>query len=263
MGGGGGSSKSYSTYNQTLIDPEAAKRMADVAERTAAIAEEQWSNYKQVFRPYEREMARSNMRLISPNEKLARESLESSRRLLPYREAASRDSLRGISDDIRAARPVVKRFYEEAVSGVDARDRMQEAQADVAQQFGDAMGMQRRNLSRMGVNANDAARSMGNLGLERAKATAGAMTGARRAAEQESFGRLQSAMSARAGSIGLGTSVSPYRGGETQLGNYTLQSPANQTAQMYGLGISANQAGMGTLSSSRSRSKSSSWNFGL
>jgi len=253
------SSNSGGSSSQSTIDPEAQRRMAAVAERNAQIGEEQWQYYQNTFQPYETDMANSNRRLIQPNEDLARESMESQRSLIGDRESAQRASLTSVTDELNAAKPVVSKFYEEAMNGVNVQNRMAEAGADVAQGFDASMGAMGRNMSRMGVGANSVAAmdQMNMAGTARAKATAGAQTQARNQAENENFGRLGTAMQARQGAMGAGGASTPYMAGDSNQGGFQLGSPAQTSMGAFGNAIGANQAGMGTLTTSSN--KGSGW----
>ena len=86
-------------------------------------------------------------------------------------------------------------FYQDAMEGVDVNQRADQAQADVAQAFSGTMESANRELARMGVNPNSGAFAAQKKtdSLAQAKAIGGARTTARTGAEQENFGRLQTA----------------------------------------------------------------------
>jgi hypothetical protein len=84
------------------------------------------------------------------------------------------------------------KFLSEALEGVDVKERMGLASADVAQGFAGAEGTARRSAARMGRNPANI--DFGAMATNKAKAMGFARTGARIGAEDESFRRLQSAM---------------------------------------------------------------------
>jgi hypothetical protein len=88
--------------------------------------------------------------------------------------------------------PVRSKFFSEALEGVDANERMNLAQADVAQSFAGAEGTARRSAARMGRSAGSI--DFSKMATERAKGIGLARTTARTGAKDESFRRLQSAM---------------------------------------------------------------------
>lgn len=98
------------------------------------------------------------------------------------------DTLAGISQ--RA--PVREKYYEETLEGVDPVERMNLAQADVAQGFADAEGIARRDAARMGKSAESL--DFSGMATDRAKSVGLARTTARTSAKDESYKRLQSLM---------------------------------------------------------------------
>ena len=247
------SSSSSNNSSQQMMDPEAARRMAAVAERSAAMGEEQWQYYLSTFKPYEEALAQSNQRMIAPQEEFTTAGLKAQTELMPYRTEVSKQALTSIQDELSASRPVVSKFYEEALHGVNVDNRMAQAGADVAQGFDASIGQMNRNMSRMGVNANNPdvmTDSMSKFGMARAKASAAAMTGARTNAENENFSRLAQGMQARQGAIGIGATTTPYESGNPNQGGFQLQAASNTALGAYGNAIGANQAGMGTLTTS-------------
>lgn len=254
---GGGSSNSYSQ----MMDPIAARRMADVAERQAAIGEQQWQYYLNTFQPYETALATSNKALIPYNEALAREAMKAETSLIPERTAATSAALQSIKKEVQASDPVAAKFYEQALKGVDVKERMSQGAATVAQQFDNSRGELTRNMSRMGVTPGSGASfdTMNRFGIERAKAVGGAMTSAKNAAETENFARLAAGTSARNNAMSLGATGVPYSSGTLNQGGYQLTSPAQTALEATGQAITANQAGFGTTY----RSSGRNYSFGI
>lgn len=251
-----GNSQTSSTTVQSPTDPEAARRMAAVAERQQQMAEEQWSLAKEVYLPYEQQMISSNQRLIGSNEAAEKARLDEAARSIaldqPLKDLQREQRMRelGVSD------AAVGKFYEAATNGVDPNQRAAQAEADVVGAYADVPESVRRNLSRTGVQLSGGRYNdlMKAIALDRARAIAGAQGTARRAAETESFERLKSAMTARSGIAT--TDSSAYAQGQEQLGNYTLQNPVNASVGLYNNVVDAYRAGMSPLSNSKSDGRS-------
>ena len=119
--------KNESKTTQQMTDPEAARRMAGVAERAQALGEEQWGLAKELYMPYERALVESNQAMVKPNEEL----------MLTRMEEGTRDITEGraLKDETRAQRlremqmsePVMSAFYDEVMKPVDIGEREAEA----------------------------------------------------------------------------------------------------------------------------------------
>ncbi len=184
MGGGkGGGSTTMFAY-----DPVASAKMATIAERQQAMAEEQYGYYKEYYQPYEIEQVQAN------------------RELLPLMTENSRLLYEQQASEIGASSGVAEKFYKEATEGVDPAQRAMKAGADVAQGFDEATGTMNRNMARMGVSpeSGNFGRAQRLMATDRAKALGAARTQAREQAEAESFSRLGSAMTARGNVMGYG-----------------------------------------------------------
>jgi hypothetical protein len=109
-----------------------------------------------------------------------------------YSKAQITDSMTAMNE--RA--PVRSAFYDESFKGVDIESRVNKAAADASQSFMNSNNIMRRNTARMGVNPNSGrfASMQNENSLNRAKTVASAKTTARTGAEQENYGRLQTAM---------------------------------------------------------------------
>jgi hypothetical protein len=112
--------------------------------------------------------------------------------LLPGQTALSKLQASDTMAGIQERAPVRSKFFSEALEGVDANERMNLAQADVAQSFAGAEGTARRSAARMGRSAGSI--DFSKMATERAKGIGLARTTARTGAKDESFRRLQSAM---------------------------------------------------------------------
>ncbi|RLB94837.1 MAG: hypothetical protein DRH26_00110 [Deltaproteobacteria bacterium] len=116
--------------------------------------------------------------------------------LLPQQTALSAQTMADTSSMINERAPVRQAFYQEAQNGVNAEDRANRAAADAAHAFVNSNSTSRRDSARMGINPNSGrftAMQTSN-DMNRAKAIGGARTTARIDAENENFGRLQTAM---------------------------------------------------------------------
>jgi len=150
--------------------------------------------------------------------KLMQEQLASEYKLLPLQTEAERKliPLRAETEEaglglqkamitdaqksLKERSPVISKFYEEALSGVDVEKRVSEARAGVMQDFGQSMDIARRDMSRMGIDPTSGRGTavFKNIGVERATRMAGASTAAENLAEQEKFERLR---------LGVGTNI--------------------------------------------------------
>lgn len=287
MGASGSKGKTSTSYQ--AADPEAARRLAGVAEREAAMGEEQQGIAKEVYLPYEKAMVEANMGLVQPQADLSREEIASGMRLMPAREAATQASLeesrrdiemgRPLKDEtrnqalaeLRASSPAMEKFYQEAADGVDPNYARVEgaAGADVAQGYKAAEGMMRRAAGRMGQGGESA--NLASTGLSFARDMAGAKTmareGERQRAETQGFQRLTTAMGmrGRTGLAGLGdmgsagTVATPYVAGDMNQGDYRLTNPNATALAAYGGAATANMGGMKTMGSS-GHSSQTGWN---
>jgi len=260
---GGGGSSSSSTTTQSATDPEAARRMAAVAERQMAMAEEQWGLGKEIYMPYEKAMVESNKVLIDKNQALMEKRLtEGAYDIEQDRER--RDLIRSqMTEELRASAGIPSKFYEETLSSGDPRERMGMASADVEKAFASSEGARRREIGRMGINPNSGAFSSQRGADYRNKvlAMSSARTGARRAASDDLYSRLSSAMTARAGAQVGSIDSAAYQQGEQTLGGYQMTNPLDRSSQIYSNVINANAAGMKPLTQSESDSRS--FNFSI
>lgn len=244
-----GGSKTESNTTQQMSDPEAARRMAAVAERQQQMAEEQWGLARDIYLPYEQQMVASNQALVGENEALMRARMVEGTRDIEEGRALKDETRRQRLEELKVSEPAVKAFYEEATKPVDVAEREAEAEAGVVSEYANVPESIRRQMSRTGVNLTGARYQslMKAVALDRAKAISGSRATARQGARDETLNRLKTAMAARSG-VSPTIDNTAYAQGEEQLGNYTLKSAADRAAGLYGNAIQANQAGMSPLS---------------
>jgi hypothetical protein len=270
---GGGSSSSNTTQTQ---DPEAARRMAAVAERQQDMAEDQWGLAKDTFEPYEKAMVESNLNLIEPNEALMKARMEEGVYDIEQGRELKDESRSARLEELKASSPAMREFYANATADIDEklidpRQKAREFGAEASQQFGVAEGELRRSVARMGGNASDMSTTgnMRRMSMSRAKNVAGARNTGRRIGEtdarnqgralrSEKFGKLSDAVKMRSGGMASQPSLdnTAYGQGEMQLGNYSMNNPTDRSAGLYGNAINALSQGMKPLT----ESNSSSWN---
>ncbi|BDQ35935.1 hypothetical protein SYK_02950 [Pseudodesulfovibrio nedwellii] len=250
-GDSGGSSTSYQ------IDPESSRRLAAVSERQQDQSEKMFNLYEESFLPYEKDMIAYNQALLPFSQELSQKQLESESNLLPLREEATAMGLQEMMDDIElnkplkerqvqeqlrdldASAPVRDQFFAEAAKGPDYEGAMGRATANVASAYKDADAITRRSISRMGANPNSG-RTEGRLtamGLGRAKDTAFGKEQAHINEDDKSFNKMTTAMQMRAPTTGVNTGVAAsgvtgQTGAQRQVGNYSLQNPANLGSQL-------------------------------
>jgi len=121
---------------------------------------------------------------------------DANRSLLPQQTQFAADTMTDQTTAMRERAPVRSEFYKQSAEGVDVESRANRAAADASHAFMNSDSATRRSSARMGVNPNSGRfASMQNANsLSRAKAIGSAKTTARTGAEQENFGRLESAM---------------------------------------------------------------------
>lgn len=232
----GGSSSSGSTTvvsSQSPTDPEAARRMAAVAERQQDIAEEQWSLYQGEFLPYDKALAQANLQSVQPTADLTLASIRAETGLLPQRTAAT------------------GAFLDQALKGVDVNSRVARAGADVAQAYGKLPDQLKRSAAAAGISPGSQAflSQLTGLGLSQARDTAFAKSQAKTQAEAENFSRLSAAQGIN------------WTGADANQGDYGLTSPAQTALGYFQNAVNANAAGMRPLSQSNSQGSSKSFGF--
>jgi hypothetical protein len=122
---------------------------------------------------------------------LINEQLKAQGELLPAQTEVAKSQL----ETIGKRQGLVQSIYEDALSGVDVEGRVSEHRAGVQSAFKGAQGTAVRDMARLGVDPSSGRGSAAfqNIGLEKAKATAGGETAIRRSAEDENFKRKAAA----------------------------------------------------------------------
>jgi hypothetical protein len=122
---------------------------------------------------------------------LINEQLKAQGELLPLQTEVAKSQL----DTIGKRQGLVQSIYEDALAGVDVEGRVSEHRAGVQSAFKGAQGTAVRDMARLGIDPSSGrgAASFENIGLEKAKATAGGETQIRRTAEEEDFARKTTA----------------------------------------------------------------------
>ena len=216
--GGGDDGGSSTTVNNSgeNVDPEAQRRMAAVAERQAALSEQQWGYYLQQFQPLDTAMAQANLDLVGPQSELQKAVVQENLNLIPARSQATQK-------------------YYNILNGTDLKQKaVDEASADVNQAFGSAKDDYRKTASRLGIDPNSGrfTESLKDLERDQALGLAGARTSARKQAEEQEFSRYAS-------SQGL-----PYNQGQESFGGYQLTSPADRAVQLLAGASQSNNSGL-------------------
>lgn len=105
-------------------DPDAAERLAKIAERQMTMAEEAWGIYQTDFLPYEQATIGANMELIDPQWKLEEAQLEAETALTPARQFATEAALQEMVDDMQAGRPVKAEALKLQLDQLEAEGRL-------------------------------------------------------------------------------------------------------------------------------------------
>jgi len=240
---------------QGAIDPAAVRRMADVEERLVKMGGNEYDFGKEVFEPYEREMVASNRALLPLNEQLMMERFGQG--ITDIREEAPiRDEIRSQQmEGLRLSRPAMEQYFKQATDGINVGQRKSEAVAGVEQSFDKMLPQYEGSLSRRGMTAKKG--DLRRIGIEKAKAKAGASTLAGTTAEAEKFGRLGQAINSRQGFTQPSLDNTAFAQGELQTGGYQLRSPVDRSLDFSGQTIQANAAGMTPLTRKKSDTGSS------
>jgi len=197
--GGGGT-----TTVQGEVDYEYNRRMAAIAERQQAMAEEtydwMWNNG---YMDLETAKIAANLDLLPIQTGLQKEQLAAAQELLPGQTALAQKQIATgmagqdlVQEKIAGQRALMPTYMEQINRGLDVRGAMNRASADVAQSFGNVNEQTRRDAARMGLSpsSNIILGRLADTNLQRAKATAAARTGARTTAEQTNLENLRQFM---------------------------------------------------------------------
>lgn len=201
---GGGGATTSTTKVQGEVDYAYNARMAAIAERQQNMAEEYATFWREEYKPLESEQIAANRAMIPAQMGLEEEKIAAQRELIPAETELRKGMLGMGAAEVEAAKPVMGEYYKEALRGGDIEGEVRAARADVAGSFKEQAGAQRREMGRLGImpGSERASAMMADRRTEQAKATAGAMTGARRFAEEKRFGRLGGAMQTFKGGLG-------------------------------------------------------------
>jgi hypothetical protein len=190
-GGGGGDT----------VDKEYNRRMAKIGERQQKMAED----YFQFWRDHQSEtekMRNAAERELIPGETaLRKDQIDSERRLIRTHEDLYRSKAEYTMDDLEARKPLSRQYYQEAMKGENVERAAAQAGAGVAQEYDRAMGAQRREAARAGVDVNSGRFTSGlnQTYLSRARDMAGQKTLARQNARDRNFAKMDSAMNKQIG----------------------------------------------------------------
>ena len=113
-----------STTSYQSSDPEAAARLATIAEAQQGMAEDAWAIYKEDALPYQQAVIEKNMELIDPQGKLLGAQLRAEERLTDYREEATKASLNQMVRDLEEGRPVKTEMLEQQLAQLEAEGRL-------------------------------------------------------------------------------------------------------------------------------------------
>lgn len=199
------------------VDKAYNARMATIAESQQGMADKYFSFWDTYQKPLEIEQIKANTGLIPYQTDAEKASLglqkaqsNAQLRLLPLETKARKTAL---NSDIaltplktETAKTLLGSSNElltMAGKGINVNDRIGEAGADMAQGYGQARSIMTRDAVRSGIDQNSSQyrRMVNTLNLDRAKSMGGAMTSARRDAEDEQFNKMQSAISTVRGGL--------------------------------------------------------------
>jgi hypothetical protein len=127
--------KSHEETTYHAQDPDAAARLATVAERQVTMAEESWETYQTEYLPYEQEAIAANTRLIDINVDLMEAEFGMQERLLPEREETVKAGLEEMRRDIEAGRPVKDAQIENEIARLKAEGRLLPEQEEATRQM--------------------------------------------------------------------------------------------------------------------------------
>jgi len=191
--------KSGGSSSTTSVDKEYNAGMLALSKEQQGWAREMFDVFKSGLGPgdtseleYMQNVINANQKLLPAQTALERSKIEAETELLPGQTELAKTQISDTMAGIKERAPVRTKFFKEAAEGVDVNERMNLAQADVAQGFAGAEGIVRRNAARMGRNPTNI--DFGDMATNRAKAIGFARTKARTGAEDESWNRLRGAM---------------------------------------------------------------------
>jgi hypothetical protein len=188
MGKGGSTTTTQNTY-----DPVASAKMAEIAGKQEAMAEDQWNTYKQYFQDYEINVAKANQEL------------------LPYMTDSTKEQLKYQGEVSKANAEILPEYTKQALTGVDVNKRKDEAGNEVKANMKLGEMTRRREASRYGIDPGSTAfvNTANKTALDTSRAVAGARTAAGNAAEEENFARLGAALGKQSGAVTTVNNANP------------------------------------------------------
>lgn len=190
------------------VDKEYNRRMATIAEAQQGMSEDYFDYETSVLQPYEQAQINANTSLMAGETALSAATTQAGLSTLPsttQAQIAQAQSVSALSpvetqykiQAMQDAAPVRSAFYKSALTGVNAKEKANQAAADATQAFMNQTSAGDRAMANRGINPGSG--SYNALSNQSALGQAGniatARTSARTAAENENFDRLQSAMS--------------------------------------------------------------------
>jgi len=184
------------------VDKEYNARMAAIAEKQQEQSDAYFEYWETTYKPYEEAQITANLELLPFEVDTQLATLEAQKataegilELTPYEVGYRKEWLESEIDLIPQRHAVSSEFYEQALSGINVKSRMDTAAADVAQSLSGAESAARRSAARMGLNVSSGriADMLKTSSLDRARATGLARNVSRVNAEAENFQRLATA----------------------------------------------------------------------
>lgn len=190
-GGGGGDS----------VDPIYNAKMAKIAQQQQDLANEYFEFWRTDQKELERMQINANKELLPQQTALQKQQMTNESEMMGVRSDYERSMMEYGKEDLEARKPLARKFYDQAMSGDDPNAAAAEARAGVGQQIDAGKATMRRDAARMGADVNSSRfqRNLGGATMERAKATAGAMTAARNETKDKNFAKMDTAMSKNLG----------------------------------------------------------------
>lgn len=208
--GGGGGSTSTST-------PDTAynARIASVQEASQALSDKYFAHWEANQAPLEAAQAAAALGMVPlqtavdtgnlqmelnlqpATGALAAENLAAQRELLPKTTALTGARTDALTSLIPQSTQATSNFLSSAMNGVDKEDWAARAGVDAARQFANTQHQLERGAQRLGINpaSGQFVRARQDAATQAALGTAAAITGGRRAAEEENWNRLSAGAS--------------------------------------------------------------------
>lgn len=173
------------TSTTNTVDYAYNQRMADIAQATLDLTKEQYYATADTANEYQNALYKANTSLIPAQTDLQQSQLNAANALIPSQTAT------------------MQNYYNATSQGVNVKDKMAQAQADVVKQLAGQTESMNRDAARAGVNINSGgyAKQANANAINAAQMIAGARTSARTAAEDTNYNRLATASSQALSSI--------------------------------------------------------------